>query len=169
MIAVSHVDAKAAERRMCQEAAPEERVMLGLDGAALAHALHALGAAATRPMQAQPVAAGLQPGADRTALCCVRVRASDVGDQHPAHRQPLLDVREVVTDRRRNVALAKKTKQRQARMVVIVAGARTGRVAPSDDMRAGKFALCHWITSLLGSDQTNSLHLQAYLLETIRD
>src|SRR5262245_9625842 len=96
MVAVLHVDAKATERRMRQEAAAEECVVVGLDRAALAHALHTLGAAAAGAVQAEPVAAALNPRADGTALRRVRVRPRHVGDEQPADRQPFCDVREVV-------------------------------------------------------------------------
>src|SRR5687768_10279087 len=42
MFVVPHVDAKLAQRGMCQEEAAEEGVMLGLHRAALAHAFHPL-------------------------------------------------------------------------------------------------------------------------------
>ena len=60
-LAGRHLDADLADRRMGQEIAAEQRVVLGLDGAALPRALDPLGAAAARPVQRQPMAAGLQP------------------------------------------------------------------------------------------------------------
>jgi len=53
---------------MGQEVAPEQGVVLGLDGTALARALHSLGAADTGAMQAQPAAARLEPALDSAAL-----------------------------------------------------------------------------------------------------
>ena len=100
----AHLDAKLADRRMGQEIAPEQGVVLGLDGAALAGALHPLGAAAARAMQGQPMAARLQPALDRARLRGVGVGAGHIGDQQPADRQPFLDIREVVGDRGRNVS-----------------------------------------------------------------
>jgi hypothetical protein len=47
---------------------PKQRVLLGLVGAALARALHALGAATAGPVQAEPVPARLQPALDGAAL-----------------------------------------------------------------------------------------------------
>ena len=132
---------------MGQEEAAQQRVMLGLDGAALAHALHPLRAAAARPMQAQPMAARFEPARDGAALRGVGVGAGHIGDQQPADRQPLLDVREVVGDRGLNVPFGQEPQQPQARMVVVVSGGRAGRKAAGDEMRATKRSLCHQITS----------------------
>jgi len=46
-----HLDAELADRRMGQEKAAEQRMVLGLDGAALARALDPLGAAAAGTVQ----------------------------------------------------------------------------------------------------------------------
>ena len=97
-------------------------MVLGLDGAALAHAFDPLGAAAAGAVQAQPVAAGLQPVPDGAALRGVGIRAGDVGDQQPADRQPFLDVGEVVGDRGRNVLFGQQSQQPQAGIVVVVTG-----------------------------------------------
>jgi hypothetical protein len=83
---------------MGQEVTSEHCVVLGLDGAALTCALHALGAAAAGAMQAQPVSARLQPVLDGAALRGVWVGSGHIGDQHLRNGQPFLDVREVVGD-----------------------------------------------------------------------
>ena len=132
---------------MGQEAAAEQRVVLGLDGAALAHALDPLGAAAAGAMQAQPVAARLQPMLDGAALRGVGIGAGHVGDQQLADRQPFLDVGEVVGDRGRNVLLGQQLQQPQAGIVVVVPGMRTGRKTAGDEMRAAGLLPCHWIDS----------------------
>src|SRR5262249_41664703 len=75
------LDAGLADGRMSQEAAPEQRVVLGLDGAALATALDALGATAAGAVQSQPMAAGLEPALERAALPGIGIRSGDVGDQ----------------------------------------------------------------------------------------
>src|SRR4029453_19654747 len=67
-VAGLHVDADLADRRMRQEVAAEERVVLGLHRAALPRALDALGAAAAGAVQAEPVAARLQPALDGARL-----------------------------------------------------------------------------------------------------
>jgi hypothetical protein len=143
VIAVPHVDAEFAERGMDQEAAPEKGVMLGPDRTPLAHALHPLGAAAARSMQAQPMAARLEPGLDGAGLRGVRVRAGHVRDQKAAQRQPFLDVREVVGDGSRDVPFGEEREEPQAGMVVIVSGAGTGRETTGYEMGAGKSVLCH--------------------------
>jgi len=66
---------------MGQEVTAEQRVVLSLDGAALAHALDPLGAAAAGSMQAQPVTAGPQPALDDAALCSVWIGTRHIGDQ----------------------------------------------------------------------------------------
>ena len=132
---------------MGQEVAPEEGVVLGLDGAALAGALDPLGAAAAGAMQGQPMAARLQPALDGAGLRGVGVGAGDVGDQQPADRQPFLDVREVVGDRGRNVPFGQQPQQPQAGIVVVVPGIRTGWKTAGNQMRAAGFRLCHRITS----------------------
>ncbi len=53
---------------MCQKAAAEDCVVLGRDGAALAHAFNPLGTAAAGAVQAQPVTALLQPILNGAAL-----------------------------------------------------------------------------------------------------
>ena len=122
--------------------------MLGLDGAALAQALHPLGATAAGAMQAQPMAARLQPALDGAALRGIGIGAGHVGDQQPADRQPFLDVREVVGDRSRNVPFGQEPQQPQAGIVVVVPGHRTGRKTAGNQMRAAGLRLCHRITSL---------------------
>ena len=107
---------------MRQEVAPEQRVVLGLDGAALPRAFHSLGAAAAGAVQAEPVTAGFEPLLQRATLRRVRVRAGHVRDQEAADRQPLLEVCEVVRDRRRNLALRQQAEEPQAGVVVVVAG-----------------------------------------------
>src|SRR5207245_3379420 len=62
------VDANLTDGGMGQEIAPEERVMLGLDGAALPRPFHPLGTAAAGAMQAQPAAACFEPALDGAAL-----------------------------------------------------------------------------------------------------
>src|SRR5207245_2951019 len=104
-VAAGHVDADLADRRMGQEVASEERVVLGLHGPALAHAFHTLGAAAAGAVQAEPASAGFEPLLEAAALCGVGVRAGHVGDQQATHGQPLLDIAEVVGDRRGDLPL----------------------------------------------------------------
>ena len=123
VIGVTHIDAKPAKRGMREEEAPEQRVMLGLHCAALAHALHWLCAAATRAMQGEPVSTGLEPPANGAALRGVRIRASDIGNQQASCRQPFFDVREVVGDRGLNVRFREEAQQPQPGMIVVVSGA----------------------------------------------
>jgi hypothetical protein len=84
---------------MGQKAAPEQRVVLGLDRAPLARALHPLCAAAAGPVQREPMATGLQPPPDGPALRRIGIWARDIGDQQPADRQPFLDIGKIVRDR----------------------------------------------------------------------
>ena len=114
---------------MGQEAAAEQRVVLGLDSAALARAFHPLGAAAAGAVQAQPMAAGFEPAPERPALPGIGIRASDIGDQQPARRQPFFEIGKVVGDRGRNVAFGQQPQQPQAGIVVVVAGERPRRKA----------------------------------------
>ena len=110
--------------------------MRGLHRAALAHALHALGAAPARAVQSQPMAASLDPAADGAGLGVVRVGAGHVGDEEPAYRQPFFDVREIVGDGGRNVPLGQQPQKPQAGVVVVVPGARAGRKTAGDEMGA---------------------------------
>ena len=132
---------------MRQEAAAEKGVVVELDGAALPDALDALGAAATGAVQGQPPAAVLHPAPDGDALRGVRIRARDVGDQEPAHGQPLLDVTEVIGDRGRDLLLGQELEQLQTGVVVVVAGARAGRKSAGDEMGASRCRVRHGTSS----------------------
>jgi hypothetical protein len=99
-------------------------------------------------MQAQPVAARLQPAPDGAALRGVGVGSGHIGDQQPGDGQPFLDVREVIGDRGRNVPFGHQPQQPQAGIVVVVPGARTGRETARNEMRSAGILLCHRITSL---------------------
>ena len=98
---------------MRQEIAAEQRVMLGLDGAARARAFDALGAAAAGAVQGQPMAARLEPFADRPALRGIGIGAGDIGDQQPAERQPLRDIGEIVGDRGSDAGLGQQLSRRR--------------------------------------------------------
>ena len=141
-------DAKLADRWMGQEATAEERVVFGLDGTTIAHALDPLGSAAAGPVQAEPMATCLQPALDGVGLQGVRVGAGDIGDQQLADRQPFLDVGEVVGDGGRNVSLRQQAQQPQAGVIVVVPGHRSRRKTAGYQMRAAGIALCHRITPL---------------------
>src|SRR5205814_633129 len=136
-----HVDADLADRRMCQEVAPEERVMLGLHGAALPRAFDALGAAAAGAVQGQPVSAGLEPLLNRPALRGVGIRPGDVGDEQPTRGQPFLDVGEVVGDRGGDVLLRQEPEQPQAGVVVVVPGGGSRRQPTGDELRGADVVL----------------------------
>jgi len=126
-----------------QEAASEQGMVLGLDGAALAGALDPLGATAARPVQRQPMTARLQPLLDRARLRGVGVGPSDIGDQQAADREPFFDIGEVVGDRSRHVLVAQDFQQPQTRIIVVVPGHRAGRKAAGNQMRAAVLCLCH--------------------------
>src|SRR5438445_129668 len=81
----AHVDADLADRRMRQEVAAEDGVMVELDGPTLPEALDPLGAAAAGAVKAEPVAALLQPARDGTALHGVGIGTGHVGDEKLAH------------------------------------------------------------------------------------
>jgi len=132
---------------MGQKAAPEQPVVLGLDGAARARALHPLGAAAAGPMQAQPMAACLQPPLDGAGLSGVGVGAGHVGDQQLADRQPFLDIGEIVGDRGRDLPFGQEPQQPQAGIVVVMPSIRARRKAAGNQMRTPGLCLCHRITS----------------------
>ena len=118
-----HVDADLADGRMRQEVAAEQRVMLGLHGAALPHALDPLGAAAAGAVQAEPAAARLQPALQSpgTAAASGYGPATYVMSSR-LDGQPLLDVGEVVGDRGRHALLGQEPEQSQAGVVVVVPG-----------------------------------------------
>src|SRR6516165_11208476 len=80
------VNANLADRRMGQKAAPQQGMVLSLDGAARAQAFHPLGAAAAGTVQAQPMAARLQPALYSATLRGVGVGAGHIGDQQSADR-----------------------------------------------------------------------------------
>ena len=111
-------------------------MMLGFHGAALRQALDALGTPAAGAVQRQPMAAGLEPGFQSGALLGTRVGTGDVGDEQPAHGQPLLHVGEVVGDGSRDLSLGQQREQPKAGIVVVVTGAGAGRKAAGNDMSA---------------------------------
>ena len=115
---------------MREKEAAEQRVMLGLDGAALAHAFDALRAAAARAVQCKPVSARFEPGTQRSALRSVGIRTCDVGNQQAAHRQPFRQIGEVIRDRRLNVLLGEKSQQSQPRVIMIVPALEPGGKPP---------------------------------------
>src|SRR5262249_52597889 len=121
---------------MGQEIAAEQRVVLGLDRAPLPRALDPLGAAPADAVQAEPATAGLEPLLERAALPRVGVRARDIRDQEATHREPLLEIRELVGDRGRDLALGQEAEEPQAGIVVVVPGLRSRRKAAGDEMRA---------------------------------
>ena len=145
MVGSLDLDAKLADRRVGQKIAAEQCVVIGLDGTARAETFDPLGAAAAGAVQGEPVAAGLQPVADRAGLGGIGVRAGDIGDQQLAQRQPFRDIGEIVGDRGRDVALGEKAEQAKTGIIMVVAAHRAGRKAAGDQMRAARCCFCHLI------------------------
>ena len=133
---------------MREEVAAEQRVVLGLDGAALPRPFDTFRAPAAGAVQGQPAPARFQPAPDRAALPGIGIRARHVRDQEPAERQPLRDVREVVGDRRRDIPLCQETEEAETGVVMVVPGVRSGRKPSDDEMRARRCRVCHRITSV---------------------
>src|SRR5579863_4946701 len=99
------------------------------------------------------MSARFEPLAKGAALRGVGIGAGDVGDQQTTHRQPLLDVGEVVADRGCDVLLGKQPQHAEARVVVVVACRRTGRKTTCDQMNPAWLAVAHWIVLPLFAEE----------------
>src|SRR5262245_17102735 len=122
-------------------------MVLGLDLAALSHAFHALRPTTTGAVQGDPATAPFEPAPDGPALGGIGVGPGHVGDQEPAHRQPLLDIREVVAHGGRDIPLGQEPQQSEAGIVVVVPGAGSGRETAGNEVRTAGHSLRHVITS----------------------
>src|SRR5262245_43270674 len=118
-------------------------MMLGPHSAALRQALDARSAPAARAMKCQPMAAGLEPGFQSGALLGSGVGAGDVGDEQPAHAQPLLHVGKVVGNGRWNLSLVEQREKPKTSIVVVMTGAGAGRKAAGNKVRAGVDIVAH--------------------------
>mgnify|MGYP003351303168 CR=1 FL=1 len=141
---IAHIDNEFAKRRMRQKKSTEQRVVFGLDCAALPHAFHARRFAAAGAMQGQPMAAGLDPRLNCSRLRGIRIRAGNVSDQQAAHREPFGDVAKIIGGGGWHFLFSQQCQQPKARMIVIVAGSHAGRKAAGDDVGAGKFGFCRF-------------------------
>ena len=165
-----HLDAEFPDRRVGQEKAAEQRVVLGLDRAPHPRPLDPLRAAAAGSVQGQPLAAGLQPGLQGAGLRGVGVGAGDIGDQQLADRQPFLEIGEVVGDRGRNLPLGQQLQQPQPGVILVVPAHRPGRKPAGNKMRAAGIRRCHGMPPLTVRAYRDRLrHQRNYRYRAIAD
>src|SRR5262249_2749404 len=144
----AYLYADPANRRMCQEAASEQRMVLGLHGASRAQAFDPLGASTAGSVQAEPGASRSGPALYGMALRGVGVGAGHVGDHQAADGQPFLEIREVIGDRSRDVLFGQQPQEPQAGIVMVMSSHRTRRETTCNKIRTALRRLLQRITSL---------------------
>jgi hypothetical protein len=82
------------------------------------------------------MAPGLEPGSQSGALLGPRVGTGDVGDEKPAHGQPLLKVGKIIGEGCWNLPLVQQREKPKACIVVVVTGAGAGWKATGNDVCA---------------------------------
>ena len=106
------------------------------------------GPAAAGSVQAEPVTAVAQPPADELVLLVIRERSRHVRDQEAGTLPPLLDVGEVVRDRRPDVwALLQQLEDPQACVVHVVRGRGARRKPAGDDVHSNGIGVAHCLCS----------------------